>query len=81
MTARRNSVGRAGQNVNGTLTPTTARTRSGCSRARSQTISAPQSWPTNTAWSWPVSSTRPSRSSQSASIPYAATSVGQLEPP
>ena len=41
-------IGAAGaRGTNGTLSPATARTRSGCTSAIDHTAFAPQSWPTN----------------------------------
>ena len=44
------SIGAAGaRGTNGTLSPATARTRSGWTQAICQTTNAPQSWPTKIA--------------------------------
>ena len=53
------STGGAGaRGTNGTLSPATARTRSGCSQAVFQARSAPQSWPITTASRAPACSIR-----------------------
>ena len=46
--------GHKAQGMKGTLSPATARTRSGCSHAVFQAMSAPQSCPTTTACSTPA---------------------------
>ena len=55
--ARMIGIGAAGaRGTNGTLSPATARTRSGWIQASCQTRNAPQSWPTKTALSSPIAS-------------------------
>ena len=53
-------IGAAGaRGTNGTLSPATARTRSGCIQASDHTSEPPQSWPTKIASCAPYASSRP----------------------
>ena len=70
-------IGAAGaRGTNGTLSPATARTRSGCSTAICQVTLAPQSCPTKIADCSPASSSRPHMSPHSVTTSYASTCGG-----
>ncbi len=70
-------IGAAGaRGTNGTLSPATARTRSGWIHAICQTRNAPQSWPMKIAFSSPSASSSPVMSPQRESTSYSSISCG-----
>ncbi len=70
-------MGAAGaRGTNGTLSPATARTRSGWIQASCQTRNAPQSWPMKIALSSPSASSSPVMSPQRERTSYSSVACG-----